>query len=290
MVYLTLNATTSRRRSTIFARGARVCSSALRRGDRQHRNRPSARSRDGCEVTLPNVNVGLECVGGSRCPSSRREDATVFRNSAPVIGVLPSVADRDRAIESFNRSAYAQIGPDARPSVFAEPVTDWAGLTRYLLKEATPQAWYGAGKSFRRVGGSIPLGILGGDRVILSEDLRDALILGGRIAPYRRAYARRRPKAPAIIYRDELFSPLPVLAAPVRPKPAPRKRERHELPTLPLSCPPTIADMLAGLGPTHETIAQQVGLLRAQVTNVIVGRFGVSRPVARRVLELARAA
>ena len=112
---------------------------------------------------------------------------------------------------------------------------------------------------------------LGGDRVILSEDLRDALILGGRIAPYRRAYARRRPKAPAIIYRDELFSPLPVLAAPVRPKPAPRKRERHELPTLPLSCPPTIADMLAGLGPTHETIAQQVGLSRPQVTNVIVG-------------------
>ncbi len=209
---------------------------------------------------------------------------------AHVIGVLPSVADRDRAIESFNRSAYAQIGPDARPSVFAEPVTDWAGLTRYLLKEATPQAWYGAGKSFRRVGGSIPLGILGGDRVTLSEDLRDALILGGRIAPYRRAYARRRPKAPAIIYRDELFSPLPVLAAPVRPKPAPRKRERHELPTLPLSCPPTIADMLAGLGPTHETIAQQVGLSRAQVTNVIVGRFGVSRPIAQRVLKLARAA
>ncbi len=34
--------------------------------------------------------------------------------------------------------------------VFAAPVTDWAELKTYLLKEATPQAWYGAGKSFRR--------------------------------------------------------------------------------------------------------------------------------------------
>jgi glycogen debranching enzyme len=31
-------------------------------------------------------------------------------------------------------------------------------------------------------------------------------------------------------------------------------------------------------------------LLRQQVTNIICGRFGVSRPIARRVLELARAA
>jgi hypothetical protein len=31
-------------------------------------------------------------------------------------------------------------------------------------------------------------------------------------------------------------------------------------------------------------------LLRQQVTNVIHGRFGISRPVAQRVLELARAA
>jgi len=29
-----------------------------------------------------------------------------------------------------------------------------------LLKEATPQAWYGARKSFRRIKGRIPLGEL----------------------------------------------------------------------------------------------------------------------------------
>ena len=54
--------------------------------------------------------------------------------------------------------------------------------------------------------------------------------------------------------------------------------------------PPTVADLLASLGPTHEAIAERVGLSRPQVTNVIVGRFGVGRLVARRVLELSQAA
>jgi len=47
------------------------------------------------------------------------------------------------------------------------------------------------------IGGSIPLGELGGDRVILSRDLRDALIRAGRVEPYRRTYAKRLPKAKA---------------------------------------------------------------------------------------------
>jgi hypothetical protein len=52
----------------------------------------------------------------------------------------------------------------------------WPGLTGHLLKEATPQAQYG--RSFRRVGGSIALGELGGDRVVLSNDLKDIRHLG----------------------------------------------------------------------------------------------------------------
>jgi hypothetical protein len=40
--------------------------------------------------------------------------------------------------------------------VFAEPVPDWAGMTTYLLKEATPQPQFL--KGFRRIDGSIPLG------------------------------------------------------------------------------------------------------------------------------------
>ena len=202
---------------------------------------------------------------------------------AHIVAVMPNATARGRAIEGLNcSSAY-------EGRVYAEPVSDWAGLTNYLLKEATPQARYR--KGFRRVGGSIPLGVRGGDRVVLSRDLRDALIRSGRVEPYRRTYAKRLPAELEVRYRDSLFDePLPVLAAPQRPKTAPRKRETIEPPTLPMIYAPTVTDMLADLGPTHEAIAERVGLSRAQTTNVICGRFGVSRPVARRVLELALAA
>jgi len=90
--------------------------------------------------------------------------------------------------------------------VLAKPVVDWPGLTGYLLKEATPQAWYGAKKSFRRIKGSIPLGELGGDRVALSSDLKDTLLRSGRIEPYRRTYAKRQPKVSA-----QSVEPMPVL-------------------------------------------------------------------------------
>jgi hypothetical protein len=66
---------------------------------------------------------------------------------------------------------------------------------RYLLKEATPQAQYR--RAFRRISGSIPLGELGGNRVILSDDLRDILVRSGRIEPYTRSYARRQLKRQA---------------------------------------------------------------------------------------------
>ena len=217
---------------------------------------------------------------------------------AHVVAVMPNAAARDRAIEALNgSSAYAGMATgfseSGRP-VFAEPITDWPGLTGYLLKEATPQAAYR--KNIRRVGGSIPLGVRGGDRVILSDDLRDALMLSGKVEPYRRAYAKRLPRATALLaqlevrYRDSLFDePLPVLAAPEKPK-TPRKRDKTPPPSLPLAYAPTIADLLAGLGPTHQAAAERVGLSRPQATNIICGRFGVSRPIARRVLEFARAA
>jgi hypothetical protein len=73
----------------------------------------------------------------------------------------------------------------------------WPSLTGYLLKEATPQAWHGAKKSFRRVKGSIPLGELGGDRVVLSNDLKDTLLRTDSIEPYRRTYAKRQRKVVA---------------------------------------------------------------------------------------------
>jgi hypothetical protein len=63
-----------------------------------------------------------------------------------------------------------------------------------LSAEATPQAWHGAKKSFRRIKGSIPLGELDADRVALSNDLRDTLLRSGKIEPYRRTYAKRQKK------------------------------------------------------------------------------------------------
>jgi hypothetical protein len=109
-----------------------------------------------------------------------------------IVAVMPNAMARDKLINSLNGSrAYGQ-------HVLAKPITNWRRLPSYLLKEATQQAWHGAGRSFRRIGGSIPLGALGGNRVILSNDLRDALLRAGRIEPYRRTYAKRSPKAPAL--------------------------------------------------------------------------------------------
>jgi hypothetical protein len=112
--------------------------------------------------------------------------------NAHVIAIMPDADARDRLIESLHRSSVYTGRADVRP------VDDWSRLTAYLLKEATPQAWFGAGKSFRRIKGSIPLGDLGGDRVVLSLDLKAALIDARRIEPYRRSYAKRLPKAPAV--------------------------------------------------------------------------------------------
>jgi hypothetical protein len=85
--------------------------------------------------------------------------------------------------------------------------------------------------------------------------------------------ATRTTKAPALLaeievrYRDSLFDaePLPVVAPP-RPKALPRKRDKIPPPSLPLAYPPSIADMLARLAPTHQAVAERDGLSRQQVT------------------------
>jgi hypothetical protein len=110
--------------------------------------------------------------------------------NAHVIVVMPDADARDRLIESLHRSSVYVGRVDARP------VANWSGLTAYLLKEATPAAWFAAGKAFRRISGSIPLGDLGGDRVLLSRDLRDVLIATGRIEPFQRSYAKREWSPP----------------------------------------------------------------------------------------------
>lgn len=117
---------------------------------------------------------------------------TVFealgRDKTPKFGAhlvvhMPDAAQCDKLISSLNGSAAYGVQVDARR------VEEWAGLTTYLMKEATQQARYKQG--FRTIGGAIPLGALGGDRVVLSPDLKSTLMNLGSIKPYQRSYAKR---------------------------------------------------------------------------------------------------
>lgn len=74
---------------------------------------------------------------------------------------------------------------------------------------------------------------------------------------------------------------------PKRPKIAERYGAQE---ALPLDCAPTVIELLPRLGRTHHAIGEKLGISRQQASNIIAGRFGPSRRVARRVLELARAA
>jgi hypothetical protein len=220
---------------------------------------------------------------------------------AHVVAVMRDAEARDRLIESLNSStAYDRLVGAAVDGkvVYASPVTDWSGLSKYLCKEATPQAAYK--RDIRRVGGSICLGDRGGDRVILSGDLKNALVNTGRIKPYRRTYATRLAKAPELLaeievqYRDSLFAAMPDQARPPSPHvlTGPRRFKLIALSQIPLDLDkqPDAIDLMAGLGPTHEAIAEKIGRSRPQITNILNRQFGASRPVVRRVLQLAKAA
>lgn len=183
--------------------------------------------------------------------------------------------------------------------ISAKPIAHMAGVVSYLSKECTPQAWGASGFSVRREQGSHKLPG-GGDRVRLSRTLEAELIEAGRIEKYAKSYSKRA--APRIdvegLTRDferariGLFFVDDLPEAPLtKPKAAivPRKREKIVPPSLPIELP-SLTDTLAGLGPTHQAIADCVGISRQQATNIIVGRFGMSRQVARRLLALSRAA
>jgi hypothetical protein len=209
-----------------------------------------------------------------------------------IVAAAHDAAHRDKIIEALTNSKT--LGRH----IVAEPVTDWDELAGYLLKEATQQARFRRG--FRTIGGSIPLGVGGGNRVILSNDLRDTLIGSGRIEPYTRTYACRAPlpfaTAPQIaappppMTVEAWFASLPHLAAPPRRKRVPVKRAKHLPPSLPMNYPPTADEMMLRLGQTKQEIGDALGLSRQQANNVIVRRFDTSKQVVRKVLEMALAA
>jgi hypothetical protein len=189
----------------------------------------------------------------------------------------------------------------SRSKVLAEvdvkPVYNRAGLVEYLFGEMSSTARFASGRPMRKGAYKLPGG---GDRVRLSRTFEAELLAARLVEPWPKTNARRISKTVnvAALNRDferarvGLFfaDELPLLAMRQKPKAPPRKRERIGPPSLPLDYPPSVADMIAGLGLTHDAIAARVGISRQQVTNVIAQRFGISRPIARRVLELARAA
>jgi hypothetical protein len=226
--------------------------------------------------------------------------------------ILFPLSDRKRAERWITNMSSSILFPEDTLDIQDAEGAQW--FVSYCSKERVSKATYvgGAGALMKRRKGVHKLGDGGGDRVRLSEPLESALVARGLATLRTRAYAKGLPKAriePPLVhldvdnapamkievrFRESLFDgePLPVLAAPEKPKGPPGKRERIPAPSLPMEYPPSIADMFPGLGPTHQAIAERVGLSRPQVTNIIVGRFGVSRQIVRRVLELelARAA
>jgi hypothetical protein len=93
----------------------------------------------------------------------------------------------EKLVARLRRSKYGW-------AVSCERIYSWDGLRDYLSKEATPQAWWSAGKSFRRIKvGEWRDGVtVTGDRVRLSDGLAAKLHSRGRIRPFRKTYSARR--------------------------------------------------------------------------------------------------
>lgn len=190
-------------------------------------------------------------------------------------------------------------------------------LRNYLMKEATPQAAWAAkqsGTGFRREKGSHPLGAGGGDRLKLSGDLRSALVAANIVQPYRRTYAARSlarppladfsnshlatsPPASAFQFHPEgMFGPLRDQCVPERAsRSRPRRRLKYDVrhkgqAEFELNVENVVRLALYRIGGTHEAYAHRLGISRPQATNILNGQFGASRAVARRALELMRAA
>ncbi|HEY5306075.1 MAG TPA: hypothetical protein VIJ52_05330 [Pseudolabrys sp.] len=91
-----------------------------------------------------------------------------------------------------------------------------------------------------------------------------------------------------------LLGELPDMRAPERPSASPRHRDKiAPAPMLRLFTVVGNVDVIEtmrGLGPTHEAIAERLGISRPQATNILNRQFRPSRVVVKRVLELAKAA
>lgn len=196
-----------------------------------------------------------------------------------IVAPFPSLAAAAKAIETLNGSSlFLSYGAN---TLMAVPVTAWNKLTKYLAGEATPQAWFAAGRSFTRVKGSHPLGEGGGDRVRVSRDLDAALVRSGNIEPRKRSYALRSlPKPPKTIQAGETqLSLFPHLDKPIS------RLKDFNAGVAPAAVRAEIRFRLRRRGWTQDELARRTNMSRPQITNFLQGRFGTTNWHVQRIRE-----
>ena len=189
-----------------------------------------------------------------------------------IVGPTPKGTRPKDVIERLEKSAVYGEG------IGGGVVYDPPGFVNYLRKQATPQAHYAAGRSFRRDRGPHVLGDGGGDRVRMSRQLEADLVGEGIVPPRRRTY-RKRGLKPPLRGLVELETQLPLF--PHLAKPISWVREfDHGIasPSVALE----IEFRRKQLGLTQAQLATRAGVSRPTLANLIAGRFGFAAwPAAR---------
>ena len=208
-----------------------------------------------------------------------------------MVVAMPSLAGSNDLIERLHRSK--QVGS----RVVCKRVWYWQGLINYLSKEATSQAWYGAGKSFKRVKNACRDGrYVSGDRVRVSAELERLLVATGNIEPRLRTYAARLPVG-AYEQQPTLTSSSPAPSSAVATTPEGSVGENPLQLAFALALPPAV-DLLQlaeekrlALGLSQRAVASIVGFRQPQWSNAVVRRHDTLSPWARnRLREFVRLA
>lgn len=201
-----------------------------------------------------------------------------------IVAPFPTRAYAEKFIDALNTAeAFLKHGHAA---IDAGLVTDWNGLLGYLAGEATPQAWYAAGKSFPRVPGSHALGEGGGDRVILSPAVEASLVRAEKVEPRRRTYAARALTRPSKSKRSRALAAgeLQLSLFPQLEKPVARLGEWTEG-----VAPPAVVIELEfrrkQKGLTQAALAKRAGMSRERYTNIVQRRFGATAWGVQRIRE-----
>jgi hypothetical protein len=209
--------------------------------------------------------------------------ATVFETRGGLHAHIGFVGNWDIA-ERLHSSAFGQI-------IKVDRVTDANTLARkYLVKERTPQAGY---RRNHVLGGRLPGSHRlegGGDRVRLSEDLKNDAIAAEYVKPWKQTNARRNAERKAYRLRRLYPSKAPRLAGqlPLLPeieRPVSRLHDfGHGI------IPPAVAVEMEfrrrRLGLSQNELGSMIGRSQGQYANAIRGHDPISATAVNRLREL----